>query len=431
MKTAFLNLFTFLRASYWYLPLLLCIATFLIAIITIHIDYNLSADWIEKFYFLNNHSPEGARAVLTIIATTMITVAGVTFSMTILAVSFASSQIGPRIISNFMRDQANQLTLGIFVATFLYCILTLKAVTGVYGEDTAFVPHLSLFIAMLFALCSIIVFIYFLHHIPESINLSNVIANVGEQIYQQCDKLYPYNLGVEQKSSSIDTNFSNKFDLKQDKYGYIRIIDVQAIFNIAKKNDIVIEIITKPGDFATPSSTLVILYANKQISKSIYNQCLEKFAYGNQRNQEQDIHFLITQLNEVIAKALSPGINDPYTAFTALNWLCLSIEKVAQQKTTLPYRFDENDSLRIIVKNTNFADFCNEIFDPSISYISKDYNAAKFTLHKLSQLYQNIEDIEKKQILKNYAKNILDSCSEKLACKNSFVKIDNYFEKHF
>lgn len=117
-----------LRSSYWFVPTLMMLAAIVLSFLTTAADAALGADWIENAGWFHPNTPEGARALLSAIGGSMITVAGVTFSITIAAVAYATSMLGPRLLNNFMRDVSNQITLGTFIATFLYCLLVLRTV---------------------------------------------------------------------------------------------------------------------------------------------------------------------------------------------------------------------------------------------------------------------------------------------------------------
>jgi uncharacterized membrane protein len=115
----FLELIRRIRASYWFIPSLMALAAFVLSIILVSIDIRLGRDWIDDIPWLYANEPEGARAMLSTIAGSVISVAGVTFSITIAALSLASSQYGPRLIAGFMRDRGNQFVLGTYTSTFL------------------------------------------------------------------------------------------------------------------------------------------------------------------------------------------------------------------------------------------------------------------------------------------------------------------------
>ncbi len=164
-------------------------------------------DWVDKLGWIYTRGPDGARAVLSTIAGSMITVAGVVFSVTIVALSLASNQFGPRLLRNFMRDRGNQIVLGTFVATYLYCLLVMRTVQGMDGSQ--FVPHLSVTVAILMAVASLGVLIYFIHHVAVSIQAPELIANVAHELHEAIDRLFPEELGYapRKRRTSKPTSF--------------------------------------------------------------------------------------------------------------------------------------------------------------------------------------------------------------------------------
>jgi uncharacterized membrane protein len=155
----------------------------------IEIDTWLGAKTVRDFDWLYTFGPEGARAILSAIASSMITVAGLTFSITMLTLQLASSQFGPRLLRNFMRDRGNQIVLGTFTATFIYCLLVLRTVRGV--EGSSFVPHLAVAFGVLLALTSIAVLIYFIHHIATAIRIETLLVALAHETHAAVDHLYP------------------------------------------------------------------------------------------------------------------------------------------------------------------------------------------------------------------------------------------------
>lgn len=149
-----------------------------LAFATVALDEAFANEWLQALGWVYTGGAEGASLVLSTIAGSMITIAGVVFSMTLVALSLASSQLGPRLLRNFMRDTTNQAVLGTFVSTFVYCLLVLRTIRR--AEETLFVPHLSVTIGVLFALASLGVLIYFIHHVSVSIQADEVVARIGK-----------------------------------------------------------------------------------------------------------------------------------------------------------------------------------------------------------------------------------------------------------
>lgn len=437
MKSKLLDFFSKLRASYWYIPLLMCFFSFLLSILTLHLDHLFVWHWLEKWGWFHASNPEGARSILSTIATSMITVAGVTFSMTIVAVAFAGSQVGPRLTSNFMRDRANQITLGTFIATFLFCLFILLALFNANKEGIpqingqVFIPQISLLMAILFTISSLVVLIYFIHHIPESINMSNVIAQVGEELNGQISCPFPINIGKEHTKKSIDLSLLKKTLVESTTQGYIRILEGNSLIDIATKNDFIIQLEVRPGAYITEGSTLLTIYSSQKVDEHITKQCTDAFALGHKRNQDQDILFLVDEMVEIIARALSPGINDPFTAMTCLDWLQSSIQKLSKNDEPSAYRADIENKLRLITKPIPFQEFCDLIFSRVQPYVCKDRNATFHMMEMIISMHKTITNHLQRALLTAHALSLKEAANEGLLLKEDRKKLLSLYEQHF
>jgi uncharacterized membrane protein len=128
MRTRIVQFWIYLKSSYWFVPAVMASAAAVLALLLIRIDQDTTATVLADFDWIYANTPDAARSLLSTIAGSMITVAGVTFAITIAAVAHASSLYGPRLLTNFMRDRGNQISLGAFIATFVYCLLVLRSV---------------------------------------------------------------------------------------------------------------------------------------------------------------------------------------------------------------------------------------------------------------------------------------------------------------
>jgi len=180
MKTKLFNFWHSFRSSYWFVPTVMAVLSIALSLGTTTIDTVLSRDVTEKIGWLYSGGPEGARSILSTVAGSMITTAGVVFSITIVVLSLTSSQFGPRLLGNFIRDTGIQVVLGTFIATFIYCLLTLRVVRS--GDSGSFVPNLSITIAFLLALASTVVLIYFIQHVQVILCLLDAIAAIAPNL---------------------------------------------------------------------------------------------------------------------------------------------------------------------------------------------------------------------------------------------------------
>ena len=119
----------------------------------------------------------------------MVTVAGVGFSITIVALVLASTQFGPRLLGLFMRDIISQATLGTFIGTFTYCVLVLRTIRGPDEVGGAFVPQVAMTIAIGITLVSVGVLVYFFHHVAVTIQAPNVVSTVAHDLHAAIDHL--------------------------------------------------------------------------------------------------------------------------------------------------------------------------------------------------------------------------------------------------
>lgn len=193
MNTRLLNLWTKVRSSFWFIPSLMTVSAILLAFLTILLDRFFDVISPIEGGFFYTLGPSGARTLLATVAGSVITIAGVAFSITIVALTLASSQFGPRLLKNFMKDMGNQVVLGTLIATFLYCLLVLGAIRE--NGDMIFVPHISVVVGLLLTLTSMGVFIFFIHHISVSIHADTVVAGVSKELKASINHLFPEKMG--------------------------------------------------------------------------------------------------------------------------------------------------------------------------------------------------------------------------------------------
>ena len=347
------------RTSYWFLPSLMTALAAALALGIVQLDEGVQEHWILELDWIYTGSAEGARQLLATVAGSMVTVAGVVFSVTIVALSLASNQFGPRLLRNFMRDRGNQVVLGTFIATFVYCLLVLRTVRGQDGGE--FVPHIAVSGAVLLALASVGVLIYFIHHASVSVQAPVIIANVGRELQDSIDQLFPEELGTElddrprRREADLPAGFdAAAHSIATPRDGYVQMIDIDRLMEIAVKHDLVMRVEHRPGHFVVRGEGLaaVLPKPDNEVEKSLQ----EAFVLGSQQTQLQDAEFVVKQLVEVAVRALSPGVNDSFTAATCVDFLAAALCRLAGRKIPSPYRLDSNGKLRVIAYPLTFAD---------------------------------------------------------------------------
>ena len=334
MRSSIRALWLSLQASYWFLPSLLTLFALLLALGSIYVDRLWGSDWLSAYAWFEGARPEGARAQLTVIASAMIAVSSTVFAITIAAVAYASGNFGPRLLTNFMNDKGNQLSLGVFIATFVFNLVVLRVVRNpqdtpaadeTYAEAvTAFVPQLAMLISAASAIIAVAVLVYFLHHIPASIRIDTVVGGIGKRLIHDIERRFPLAGGAEEPTPRVSGTAVTAQDV-----GYIKIIDFTELDELAKKEGLRISLSVRTGDFIHPH--LPVLELSRAVDGKLERRLLDCFSLGETRTPTQDLEFLIDELVEIALRALSPGINDPFTAITSMHWMGAALAKLADR----------------------------------------------------------------------------------------------------
>lgn len=353
MRTRLFAWWDALRSSYWFVPALMTLGGVALSIGMTRLDESLarSNGLIHEFA----STPEGARSMLSTLAGAQITLAGLSFSITIVALTVASQQFGSRLLRNFMRDLGNQIVLGTFVASFVYSVLVQVQIRG--GDESTWVPSLSLGVAIAMALASLGVLIYFIHHVAASIQASELIAVVGAEIDAAIDTLFPEEAGNEahardREDPAAESPGEGGTDVLADRVGYVQAIDLDGLMAIARKRDVMIRLACRPGDRVVRSCPVATVWpeASDEVSRAV-NRAL---ILGVHRTSVQDLEFSIDQLVEVAVRALSPGINDPFTAMTCIDRLSASLCLLARRDIPSPVRRDDDGKPRVLARPWSF-----------------------------------------------------------------------------
>jgi uncharacterized membrane protein len=392
------------RGSYWFVPAILALAGFSAGLLLVYVDALLGDDWLGHVEWFYGSRPEGARSLLSTVAGSTITVAGVVFSITLAAVTYASGQYGPRLLSNFVRDRGNQVTLGIFIGTFLYCLVVLRTIRS--AEETsadtggalreAFVPHLAMFGALALAITSIGVLIYFVHHVTDGIHINNVIARIGRGLLadiasatEDSDAAAPEHERWSRGSGS---------PVPSTKTGYVETLDEAALLASATERNLVLTVLAIPGDFVHRGRALLLVEPNDAAGRET---CGDYFSIGRKRSALQDLRFPIDELVELAARALSPGVNDPFTAIACIDWLGAALSDLAAMPRPSVSLRDEHAHVRVLVPRLFFADYLKLAVGQLRPYAARDPNAAAHLLSVLETVAASVTDIADRALVED------------------------------
>ena len=364
-----------LRSGFFALPCAMTIAAICLAAVMVRVDESDAIRKLAADGWLYDGGPDGATFLLSIIAGSLISVAGTTYAVTIAVLTFASSQFGPRLLRNFLRDRGNQLVLGAYVATFMYSLLVIRSIgdpgRGPSGRPNL-VPHLSIAVAMVSEAACVLLLIYFIHHVAISIQAPVVIANISRDLMRSVSRLYPGTLGNEPPASRRDApeaDLTAGFDadaatVRFRGRGYVQALDEGRLIRLAGTHDLVLRLEFGPGDYVSMGNPLARVWPPDRVLPRLERALNEVVVLGRERTQLQDHEYHLNQLVEIAMRALSPAINDPFTAVQCIDRLTEALCAFAQLDPPSPYRYDGSGRLRIIATNPQtFEELASVCYD--------------------------------------------------------------------
>jgi uncharacterized membrane protein len=316
----------------------------------------LGTAWTLHHRLLFGVGAAGARGMLSAIAGSMMTVASLTFSLTISILATASSQYTSRVIRNFMRDRVNQVVLGYFVGLFGYCLVVLRTIRG--GDEGQFVPSVAVMGGLVLALLSIAVLIYFIHHIAESIQAGTILRRVTDETLRAIGQLFPAHVGepVADDDGPLErpSRATGRWHpVAAEGFGYVCSLDTAAVLTLAAERDAVVRMVVEVGSFVTPAGTLCEVSLPAAPDDATARRLRAAFELATARTVEQDAAFGVRQIVDIALKALSPGINDTTTGVMCVEHLAVLLESLAARP--IPSRLRASDgAVRLVATGRSF-----------------------------------------------------------------------------
>ncbi len=360
-----LKWWTTVRDSLWFIPAIWVLASALLAIVMVEVD-RATPEFAAEFPLVFGGGVDGARGLLSSIAGSMITVAGVTFSMTIVALQLASSQFSPRVLRNFMRDRSSQVVLGAFIGSFTYAILVLRSIRGSQDRMPAFVPSVAVTVGIVLALLAMGMFVYFIHHIASRIQLSSVVAAIADETTDQVRREWSSE-SRDARATGLPTGVAGQIAARGS--GYLQLIDRERLTRIAIERNIVVRLDVKPGAWAQEDAPLFSVWPEGAADgEEIADALWARVSLGAQRSIEQDAAFGIRQLVDVSLKAISPGINDPTSASDCIVRLGQILVASGRRHQPATVHCDDDGEPRLIIPGEDWEELVGLAFNQLRQY---------------------------------------------------------------
>ncbi len=349
-----------LSQSLGFIPGFIVLLFGVLGIVLVELDGHLDLDGVQ---FVFKGDGPAARTVLSVIAGSLITVAGLTFSITMVVLQLASSQFSPRILRTFFGDRVTQITIGTYVGTFVYSILVLRAVGSF--DDAGFVPRLSVTVASLLGIAAVVLLIVYLHHVSQLVQVSHVTANIARDTLARIEVLYPESYGKpvegEQATELLRCwRSETPGSVRAPRPGYVQQMGVDELVTGLGPRVEKLALLVCPGDFVGLDEPIAEIWPADAVD-DCRRELLGTVSIASERDLNQDVDFGIRQLADTAMKAVSPGINDPATAVTCIEYLGVILVRLTERVAPPGVRRFPDEQLTVVVRRRGFAEYLDSM----------------------------------------------------------------------
>lgn len=381
--------------SFWFIPSIFLVLVIVLAVLTIYIDVQFSAQINRAIPGLFRGTPDAARGLLSTIATSVITVIAIAFSITIVALQQASTQYSPRILRNFTKDPGYQVVLGTYIATFIYALLILRSVRLAALDEPEFIPSLSITIALLLTLICMGLLVYFINRISSSLQVNQIISSVHLDLIGEIENLFPKHVGkaIDEPTSATDIvkrlrGTEETIQVKADEAGFVRLIDEESLSRTDTSGIKWIFVRPEIGDFVSEGDVIIELADRIKPEERVLKQLSNAIVLDSQRSVKQDPLFAVRQLVDIALRALSPGINDPTTAEYCLFYLGDALCRLADREFPKKARTFEDNPTIFVFNAPDWSHFIDSGFSQIRRVSADDVHVTGLliqTLHKIAE----------------------------------------------
>jgi uncharacterized membrane protein len=385
-----------ISASIWLIPVVLCAISLLLGLSMLWVDRQVTGLYAEWQMFAM--SVDSARQVLSVIAGSVISVAGVSFSVTMVALTLTSGQYGPKILRHFLDENDSKTSLGLFLGAFVYSLVVL---TGFASTDK---PHLTVIVALLLALTALAGFIRFIHRTATDLQADKIVERLGSHLQKTLSELRDQSQNPRRLHGPLRwrraARSAPSHIIGATHNGYVQSIDYARLTDWCQEHDCCLAVRIRAGDFVVDRLGIFKAYgcAEKHLEKAVgeLNDCI---ITGPVRTAMQDPEYPITQLNQLAARALSPGINDPGTAITCVDSFSLALAQVVDHELPGSVFLDADDQARLLVRYTSFDGIAKAVFAPLRQFARSEVAVTVSLLDALCRLAELTTRIDRLRVL--------------------------------
>ncbi len=356
-----------MSVNFLFIPGIMALGAMLLAWLMFWLDGQIPNEILNTSRFIVSGSVTELRGYLFAMATAVLTTAGVVFTLLTLPLSTVAAQYGSRLLRIFLGDRTTQFVLGMFVATFAYCVFSAMAIppAEVRPEGAQITTTIGLYL-LIAAFASLILLI---QHISMMLQAPNIAAAAGVELMEVVRETNLQQAPGGEYQRQTARNLPDSFMMEKaspvraTETGYIQYVDPEYILPLAEKKNIVIHIVPKPGAFVRSGMVIAEVWPADRVDNDLNDEIRNTFHLGNQRTPTQDVEYAINQLTEMAVRAMSPAINDPFTAMTCLDYIGAGLALFVRQGAISPNIYDSHGQLRLFFAPVTFDELLSAAFD--------------------------------------------------------------------
>lgn len=386
-------------------PAFIATAFLLVSWIMIELDFS---EWGKElkssFSWLRLKDANTARSIIFTIGGAIISLTVFSFSMVMIVLNQAASQMSNRVLSSMIGNRFQQTVLGFYIGTIVYALFLLSTIRDV--TSGIHVPALSIYLLILLTVVDIFLFIYFLDYVTQTVKYETVINRVQtktiKNINEKCQR---------DKEYKITWSELPYLTIKIQQSNYFQGFDEKKLLQIASQEDIYITFLHQQSSFLLEGVPFLKVYGKKLIDEETISKIRSAIYFYSGQPIDQNIDYGFKQLSEIAIKALSPGINDPGTAIIALNALA-NLFCYRLYNNCPEIRMDEKEVVRIYVPTSSFKELFENCIHPIWKYGKKD----QYIQHKMLNILDQLKTIDTKNKHTPLFNRLYDAVQKEIDC---------------
>lgn len=392
MRARLADLWELAWSGFWFLPGLMVLAATLLAGGAVELDRRLTTDGEHLLPFLFTGTADAVRTILSTIATALVTVAALTFSVMMVAISQVASRLTPRVLQAFMDDLGNRLVLGGFIGTFAYCLIVLRSVRSASERGPGFIAPVAVTLAVALTLACLLLLVYFFHHSALLLQASTIQRRIHREVLEQVDHLYPDRVGraaSEPEERPPPRPAGPALQVRAEQSGFLRRIDEAQLLSVVGADVRLVRVHARIGTYVGRRAVLAEVWADGEYPDDLEEAIRGAFVLGHERTLHQDLLFGVKQLVDIAVKALSPGVNDPTTAEYSLSHLRDIVVLLADRRFPPRLRRGEDAPTLFWLERPGFADVVAAAFAQIRRAAAEEAHVTGYLLDMLAAVRQH------------------------------------------